>query len=221
MTVRRPAVFFDLDGTLVDTTYLHTYAWWRALDEAGEGHPMSAIHPLIGMGGDELLNTLIGRADDAISDAHGKHFAELHPHVRALPGATDLLARVKQGGGQVVIATSAKPRDLEALLGALGGDDDVDELVHGEEADQAKPAPDVFTMALERAGVTAGEGLAVGDSVWDVESAGKVGLGCVAVGTGGIELARLRGVGAVAAYDSCASIVEHWETSPFTRLLDR
>ncbi len=49
MTDSRPAFLFDVDGTLVDTNWLHTLAWWRALQAAGHDISMSRIHPLIGM----------------------------------------------------------------------------------------------------------------------------------------------------------------------------
>ena len=61
MTDSRPAILFDVDGTLVDTNYLHTVAWWRAFQDIGEEVPMSRIHPLIGMGSDQLVERLIGR----------------------------------------------------------------------------------------------------------------------------------------------------------------
>lgn len=215
----RPAVLFDLDGTLLDTAYLHTYAWWRALDEAGELRPMSAVHPLIGMGSRELLCALLGRHDQGISDAHGRYFSELHPQVRVLPGAATLLRAVAAAGGQVAVVTSAKPRDLPALLGPLGCDDVIDELVHGEEADQAKPAPDLLELALARAGVDPGRTVSVGDAVWDVQAARRVGVRCVAVATGGVAPAVLREAGAAAVYDSCADLLGRWDDSPLSELL--
>ena len=51
----RPGVLFDVDGTLVDTNYLHALAWSRAFRDAGEWAPMNAIHRLMGMGGDQLV----------------------------------------------------------------------------------------------------------------------------------------------------------------------
>ena len=54
-------MLFDVDGTLVDTNYLHTVAWSRAFREVGEWAPMNAIHRLVGMGGDQLVPELIGR----------------------------------------------------------------------------------------------------------------------------------------------------------------
>lgn len=53
---RRPrAVLFDLDGTLVDTNYLHALTWWRAPHQHGHDVPMARIHRPVGMGGAELL----------------------------------------------------------------------------------------------------------------------------------------------------------------------
>jgi beta-phosphoglucomutase-like phosphatase (HAD superfamily) len=63
-----PGVLLDVDGTLVDSNYLHTLAWSRALHTAGEWAPMSAIHRLVGMGGDQLVKHLLGRDDGALPD---------------------------------------------------------------------------------------------------------------------------------------------------------
>ncbi|MDQ6783498.1 MAG: HAD family hydrolase, partial [Actinomycetota bacterium] len=41
MTSPRPAVLFDIDGTLLDTNWFHTVSWWQAFQEAGEDIPMS------------------------------------------------------------------------------------------------------------------------------------------------------------------------------------
>ena len=135
-------MLFDLDGTLLDTNYLHTLAWWRALTEAGNAVPMSAIHHLIGMGSTEMVTELLGRSDDQISRAHRDHFAKMHDFIRPLPGATELVRAVGESGALVVVATSAEKDELDALLAPLGCDDAIDVLVPGEQG-EAKPAPDL------------------------------------------------------------------------------
>jgi HAD superfamily hydrolase (TIGR01509 family) len=217
--VTGPAVFFDLDGTLVDTAYLHAFAWWRALDEAGERHAMAEIHPLIGMGGAGILETLLGRDDQAVSAAHGERFQELHPYVRPLPGAAGVLRRVAGGGGRVVVVTSAKEKDLGPLLDALNCDDVIHDLVHGEEVEHAKPAPDPFLVAMERTGARPDRSLAVGDSVWDVRAAAGVGMPCVAVQTGGIGPGDLARAGAAAVYRDLVELLDRWSSSPLGALL--
>lgn len=213
-----PAVLFDLDGTLVDTTVLHTLAWWRALEEAGEHAPTCAVQPLIGLASRELLTTLIGREDDGISDRHGEHFASMHPCVRALPGAADLLRRVHGLGGQVVVVTSAKDRDLGVLLGALGCEGVVDEVVN-EVAGSGKPAPDMVTAALARVGCEPDRALFVGDSVWDVLAARRAGVAAVGVETGGTAGERLSRAGAAAVYETCSEILDVWPATPLGALL--
>lgn len=214
-----PAVYFDLDGTLVDTTYLHAYSWWRALDDAGETRPMAAIHPLIGMGSANLLRHLLGRDDDAVNEAHQRHFAALHPFVRPLPGATTLVQRVVEAGGMAVVVTSATPRDLEALLRPLGGRERFAAVVDGEHVEGAKPAPDPFLAALQRTGGDPARSLAVGDSVWDVRSAAAAGVACVGLQSGGIARADLAEAGAAAVYRDCADALAHWGGSPMAALL--
>lgn len=92
------AVFFDIDGTLVDTNYLHTVAWWQALSDFGIAATMAQVHRLIGRSGEDLLAELAGGPDERISRAHGTYFARQSRLIRPLPGATDLLRHVKERG---------------------------------------------------------------------------------------------------------------------------
>lgn len=214
-----PVVLLDLDGTLLDTTYLHVLAWWRALDEAGVGCPMSAIHPLIGMGGDGLTTTLLGAPRPDLAAARRHHFAALHPLVRALPGAGAFVHRIADAGGRPVAASSADAEDLEVLLDALGARGALADVVLAKDAEAAKPDPSIFTAGLKRCGVGPDKALVVGDAVWDVEAARRAGIGCVAVRTGGVDARDLKAAGALAIYDDCAAILADWGASPLGRLL--
>lgn len=220
MTSPRPAVLFDIDGTLLDTNYLHTVAWWYALQEAGEDIPMARIHPLIGMGSDQLLTELLGHERDGLSDLHAKYYEPYKTDLRSLPGAAGILAAVAAAGVQVVLATSSKEEDLEALLGVLGAEEGViAEIVHGDMVDSSKPAPDIFAVAMDRLDLDPGQAMVVGDTRWDVEAAAKLGVDVVAVLTGGTTRADLLDAGAVAVYDDVADLLEHLDDSPLARLL--
>ncbi|HEX3795887.1 MAG TPA: HAD family hydrolase [Acidimicrobiales bacterium] len=217
----RRAVLLDLDGTLLDTNYLHTVAWWRALEDAGQRRPMAEIHRLIGMGGAELLETLLGQDDPDIKAAHGHYFSGLHPLIAPLPGAAQFVQEIKSQGGLAVVVTSATKDNLPVLLAALGVGDLIDLVVDGEDADRAKPHPDLFAMALQRTDVSAADCLALGDAVWDVQAAARVGVACVAVKTGGFSEGELRAAGAVAVYQSCADLLAHWSASPLADFLSQ
>jgi len=56
------AALFDVDGTLVDTNYLHAVTWWEAFVQAGYQLPMADIHRAIGMGSDQMLDELLPTA---------------------------------------------------------------------------------------------------------------------------------------------------------------
>src|SRR4051812_32774216 len=120
------AVLLDVDGTLVDTNYLHTLAWSRALRGGGEWAPMNAIHRLIGMGGDQLLPRLIGRFDDKIAESRPQFYAELADEVSPFPGAYELVATLKGRHIAVVLATSSPQEELDRAMEILRIGDMVD-----------------------------------------------------------------------------------------------
>jgi len=215
-------VLFDVDGTLVDTNYLHVIAWARAFRDAGENVPMSGIHHLIGMGSDMLVEELIGHPSDEASDGHTKHFGELMAEIRAFPQAGELMAEVHRRGAVVALATSASEDELDAMLEAIAAPDgSIDHIVTKDDVDRSKPEPDVFKAALEATGLDPANTLVVGDTVWDVKAAEPLGLKVVAVLTGGISRCHLEEAGAVAVYDDVAQILRELDRTPIGRLLQR
>ena len=209
------AVLFDVDGTLVDTNYLHVLAWRRVFLERGEPEITGArIHRLVGMGTDELIETLFGRSRPELKPERDRQFDALNAEIRAFPGAGDLLRAVHDRGVRVVLATSAEKSDLEALLEAIDADDAIDGVTSAGEVEQAKPAPDLFCVALEEAGTAPETTVVVGDTVWDVKAATRAGLPCVAVTSGGISRAELEAAGAVAVYEDVGALLAELDRSP-------
>lgn len=213
------AVLFDVDGTLVDTNYLHTLAWWRALTDAGHEVAMAAIHRLIGMGSSKLLDEVLGHDDEALSDAHGHHFQRMKGEIRPLPGARRLVEEVSRRGATVVLATSAKAGDIDDLLRVLDLGDTVDDVVHSADVDEAKPAGDIFAAALEAAGCSAERAIVIGDTPWDVEAAARVDLRTIGLETGGCARSELLDAGAVAVYHDPVDLLARLDDSPLGVLL--
>jgi HAD superfamily hydrolase (TIGR01509 family) len=209
------AVIFDIDGTLVDTNYLHALAWRRVFLEQGEPEIFTArIHRLVGMGSDELLETLFGRPRPELKPERARHFDALKSEIRAFPRAGDLLRTLHDRGARVVLATSAEKGDLEALLEAIDAEDAIDSVSSAAEVEEAKPAPDLFCVALQEAGTAPEATVVVGDTVWDVKAATRAGLPCVGVTCGGISRAELLEAGAVAVFDDPAALLEGLDDSP-------
>ena len=215
------AVIFDVDGTLVDTTYLHTLAWARAVRDAGETASMSAIHRLIGMGSDHLVEELLGHESEEASDGHTRHFEKLMPEIVAFPKASELLEEVHKGGAMVVLASSASEDELNVMLEALGAPDEaIDDVTDSNDVEQSKPSPDIFRVALEATGLPPSRVVVVGDTVWDVKAAAQCKLRFVGVLTGGISRQELEEAGAVAVYEDVAALLRELDDSPLGELLD-
>ena len=215
----RPAVLFDVDGTLVDSTYFHVVAFWQAFREAGHEVPARDIHRRIGMGADRLVRETLGGDDERVVEGHTARFEPFLEQVTALPGAVDLLRRCRGAGLTVVLATSAAPEEVEAQQRALADAQDVIEAVTSSaDAEESKPDPDILKAALDRAGLQASDCLFVGDAEWDIRAARELGMACVGLLAGGIGPSELRNAGAVEVYDGPRALLDAFDDSPLGRL---
>jgi HAD superfamily hydrolase (TIGR01509 family) len=204
------AVFLDIDGTLMDTNYLHIEAWAQAFEEVGARPPRSRIHHEVGKGSDKLIPGFVedGKAE-RVSELHSEYYAQLQERGHPLPGAKELVASLAERGYEVWFATSAKPEELEHHMRELEAEGKISGVVSSDEAEESKPAPDIFGLALERAGVSPEEAVVVGDSIWDIEAAKEAGVRTAAVMTGGaFSRAELEEAGAYAVYEDCRELLD-------------
>lgn len=212
MTTR--AVLFDVDGTLVDSNYLHVEAWSRAFAQLGQPVDSWRIHAAIGMDSDLLLKTLLGeRAEESgerAAELHGRFYGEVSQNLRPLAGARDLVREVARRGHTAVLATSAPENELAALRNALQVDDFISITTSSEDVAVAKPEPDIVRVALERAAVDACDAVFVGDSRWDVEAAARAGVRCVALRSGGTGALELFNAGAFFVWDDPAELLANY-----------
>jgi HAD superfamily hydrolase (TIGR01509 family) len=204
-------VVLDVDGTLMDTNYLHTEAWARAFEEVGHRVPRVRLHKEVGKGAGLLIREFVEDEEtiEKIQDLHSEFYEELQEYGHPLPGAKELIYSLKESGYEVLFVTSAKDEELEHHMQELEAEDSIDGVVNSSDVENPKPAPDIFEEALRRAGATADETVAVGDAVWDVESARGAGIRTVAVLTGGAyHKEALEEAGAVAVYEDCAALLD-------------
>ncbi|MGB9308531.1 MAG: HAD family hydrolase [Mycobacterium sp.] len=218
----KAAVLFDVDGTLVDSNYLHVHAWQRAFDD--EGVPVSAWHVqrCIGMDGAMLVRTLSGDAPDDVqgrlSDAHSRYYRETTALLAPLPGARELLHRVADLGLQVVLATSAPDDEFDVLRKVLSCDDVIAATTPSRDVDTAKPDSGIVAIALERAGVAADRAVFVGDAVWDAHAAAGAGVSCIGLLSGGIAREELQAAGAAPIFADPQDLLRHLESTPIAAL---
>lgn len=203
------AVLLDVDGTLVDTNYLHAVCWAEAFAQHGMEVSTARVHALIGMESSRLLKE-IGGPPDALKAAHSALYAQYWGHLRPLPGARELL-QVLHEQQTVVLASSASADELTALRQALGCDDAIDDATNGDDVASGKPAPDLLERAVKLAGTR--HAVMVGDSVWDGEASARAGIPFVGLRCGGTDERLLREAGAVEVWADPQHLLDNLSSS--------
>ncbi|MFD0354029.1 HAD family hydrolase [Streptomyces sp. NPDC127110] len=214
------AALFDVDGTLVDTNHLHVTCWWEALRQAGHEVAMHDVHRAVGLPGEDLLAHLLGEdhdtaEDERLSAAHETLYATWFDRLPPFGSAARLLRELDRRGWRVVLVTSAKDAELDALRRAVDADDAITATASSDDVDEGKPAPDPVHHALGLADATARGSVLVGDTVWDMRAGTRAGVSCVGLLCGGIPRADLEEAGAGAVYRHPADLLAHLDRSPF------
>ena len=216
----KTALVLDVDGTLLDTVYLHVIAWWEAFMDAGHQVSGFDIHRAIGRGSDDLVETLLGESDERIVKGHAENWAPRREKCIPFHHVPDLIRTCAGRGVQVVYCTSGAPEDIEDFRRKIGCDDVVSAVVNSGDVDKSKPAPDIVVAALEAVGVEPRNAVMLGDTVYDVRAAAAAGVECIGLMCGGIGERELTEAGAVAVYGNPSELLQDLDASPVGRLLD-
>ena len=190
-----PAAILDIDGTLVDSNYHHAIAWFRAF-------AAHADVPVDALCGDEVERE---RGDDIRATEKDRYFAFID-EVRPLEGARGLIEDLKGKGREVVLASSAKPEEVDHYLDLLDARDLTDAWTTSGDVEATKPHPDLIHAALDR--VEARGAVMIGDSTWDCQAARNAGVETLAVLTGGFSAQELFDAGALSVFASLTELRE-------------
>ena len=217
------ALLCDIDGTLVQSNWLHAEAWQIAFGAMGIHLELEELRRQIGKGGDELIPVFVPWWKRKVVEEPLKTFSKfvfqhgLRQKVEPLPGVRDLLQHARSVGIKIALASSSQKDDLEVMKRVAGIGDLVDEQTCADDTDRAKPHPDIFTAVLKKLGLKPYECIALGDTPYDAESAGKAGVRTIGVTTGGWSKEDLLAAGCVEAYDGAADLLTHFDQSDLLR----
>jgi HAD superfamily hydrolase (TIGR01509 family) len=215
------AVIFDVDGTLIDSVNLHAMAWSDAFHDFGHWVPPDKVRSHIGKGGDQLLPVFLTQRE---IDKYGQRL-ETHRGVilkqrylckmTPFPDVRRLLERLRSDRIQIALASSAKEDELATYKKIANIEDLIDVQTSSDDAERSKPFPDIFRAALGRLGGPKPQrAIAVGDTPYDAEAAGKTGLTTIGMLCGGWTEDDLRAAGCIAIYKDPADLLTHYKTSP-------
>jgi HAD superfamily hydrolase (TIGR01509 family) len=192
--LRRGAVIFDCDGTLVDSEPLARTAWERALAvhgyaltdedaEASVGLPYPRVHAYY------AERVELPAAEPFWGEFSGELFALIDRELVPFDDAVEAARELRRRGIPVAVASSS-PRDrLDRTLSRAGLLDAFDVVVAGDEVTNGKPAPDMFLLAAERLGVPPERCIVIEDSPPGVQAGVAAGMHTIGVARTGAELA--------------------------------
>jgi len=215
------AVILDVDGTLVDSNDAHAQAWVDALHAFGYAVEPQRIRRLIGMGGDNLLPEVANLDKDTepgrqISKRRSEIFkANYLAQVQPLPGARELILRMRDEGLKLIIASSANADELEQLLAIAQVGELLPERTSAQDVAHSKPDPEIVHVAVQQLGLPASQAIMIGDTPYDLQAAHKAGVDMIAFRSGGWNDTDL--AGALAIYDTPAVLLAHYDESPLAR----
>ena len=217
------AVLGDIDGTLVNSNWLHAEAWRQAFAEMGVELDREQVRRQIGKGGDELIPVFVPWWKRKAVEEPLKRYREVLfrqeflAQVKPFPGVVEFVLELKRRGIKFALASSAKKADLADYERLMGVEHLVDAATSADDVDRAKPHPDIFSAALKQLGLKPAECLALGDTPYDAESAGKAGVWTIGVETGGWTREELLAAGCVAVYTDLRELLETIEDSLIVR----
>ena len=217
------AALFDVDGTLVDTNDLHAAAWREAFLAFGLDRPAGEIRWQVGKGGDNLIPALFPDLPEAKREEIEGYRSDLFkrrylPRATPFPGVRDLFERLAEDGVRIVLASSSHSEEVDYYLGLIACADLVSATTSKDDVDRSKPCPDIFEAALARvAPLGADDTAVVGDTPWDAEAAGKLGLRTIGFRSGGFPDEALAEAGACELYDGAEDLLARYDRSVFGR----
>ena len=206
------AIFFDIDGTLVDSNEFHVLAWDEAFRQNGHSIPRALLRKQIGKGADVLIPALLPEASKAhqleISDAHSRIFKSRYlSQVKPFPGAADLVRALHANGRSVLLVSSSDEKEVEHYAKLLDIESSLDGTVRFDDVERTKPAGDLFHVALRKSGVDAEGAVAVGDTPYDIEAASKCGIQTVALRSGGFADEELSAIASLGLFTDIGTLL--------------
>lgn len=176
---------FDMDGVLLDSEQIHGKSISAMLDFYGaKPEDMQAN---IGLSSEEFWAGVIEKnslwqlkIDDLVAEQGRRNIEEIKlSGMRESTGLSPLLNALEQSGVILGLASSSERPFVDEVVAYLGLEGRFSCSAAGSEANAKKPAPDLYRMVLEQAGVSPHEAAAVEDSRSGVAAAKAAGIFCI------------------------------------------
>lgn len=191
----RPAILFDLDGTLIDSIDLLVTSMVYAFEGRDVQPPVDEWIAGIGTPLDAMLRTW-ARDDEDVLALRARYreyqFANHDAKTHAYPGAVDTVRALHAAGYPLAVVTSKLEYGARRSLKWIGVDDCFTAVVGIDATTKHKPEPEPVWHALTLLGdIPPAEALFVGDSTHDMHAGNAAGVATAAALWGPFSRAQL------------------------------
>jgi HAD superfamily hydrolase (TIGR01509 family) len=218
------AIFFDMDGVLLDSMSNHATAWVKAMNDINI--PFSNIEAYMNEGrvGISTINNAfikyLGREatkeeEQKIYKLKSFHFESLGANGK-MPYAHELLKQIKHQGIEIFLVTgSGQPTLIDSLQEHFPGIFQKERMVTAFDVVQGKPFPEPYLKGLKKSGVHPWEAIVIENAPLGIESGVAAGLFTLAINTGPLDAEVLREYGANVVLEGGMSELYHqWNEFP-------
>lgn len=218
--IRLRAVLFDMDGVLFNSMPYHADAWHKVMEHHGLHLSREEAYLHEGRTGSSTINIVYQRqfgrdADPALVEKiYAEKSAEFstHPEPERMPGAWELLQKLRADGIVPVLVTGSGQHSLfDRLAHCFPGMFDEERMVTAFDVKYGKPHPEPYLMGLEKAGVAPNEAIVVENAPIGVQAGKAAGIFTVAVNTGPLDGQVLLDAGADLLFPSMQALCDGWE----------
>lgn len=219
-SIHLKAVLFDMDGVLFDSMPYHADAWVTSMTKYGLPMTREVAFMNEGRTGMSTINLIYNEVygKDASKELiyeiyldKCNEFAK-HPDPDRMPGALDLLRKLKRDSIMPVLVTGSGQHTLFARFDRdYPGMFERDKMVTAYDVKYGKPNPEPYLMGLKKAGVKANEAIVIENAPIGVQAGVAAGVFTIAVNTGPLKDSVLLDAGAHLLYPSMQALCDNWE----------
>lgn len=219
-SIQLKSVLFDMDGVLFDSMPYHAEAWHKTMKAHGLKLSREEAYMHEGRTGAGTINIVCQRqlGRDATQEEIESIYLEKsiefnkHPQAERMPGAWELLQKIKaEGIIPTVVTGSGQASLLDRLEHNFPGMFRQELMVTAFDVKYGKPNPEPYLMALEKGGLKPNEAIVIENAPLGVEAGHKAGIFTIAVNTGPLNGEILLNAGADLLFPSMQALCESWE----------
>lgn len=186
---------FDLDGTLIDAYQAIWETLLYTLNKFGyKPIDFETAKSAVGHGDKNYIPRFFRpeHVEQASKIYRDHHLKTLDGRIKLLPGAKELLEKLKETGRFIAVASNRPCESGKLIIKNLGIEKYFDRTIFGDEVIHQKPDPEMLLKLLDFFEISKEKAVFVGDMDIDVHTGSKAGIDTIVIPTGSSSIDQLK-----------------------------